>query len=57
MERAQESIVAPVPAGQRAQFLKNLSLIADLPDPPAGPLADPRPAGPGNAKEPNREGG
>lgn len=53
VDRAQESIVAPIPAGQRAQFLKNLSLIADLPDPPAGS----RPAGPGNAKEPNREGG
>ncbi len=39
--RAQERIVAPIPAGQRAQFLKNLSLIADLPGPPAGP----RPAG------------
>ena len=39
VERAQENIVGPIPAGQRAQFLKNLSRIADLPDlpePPAG---------------------
>ena len=34
--RAQDDIVAPIPAGQRAQFLKNLSRIADLPEPPAG---------------------
>ncbi len=46
--RAQERIVAPIPAGQRAQFLKNLSLIADLPDPSAGSRPD------GRA---NREGG
>ena len=37
--RAQARIVAPIPAGQRAQFLKNLARIADLPDPPAGPPA------------------
>ena len=36
VERAQENIVAPIPAGQRAQFLKNLSRIADLPKPPVG---------------------
>ena len=37
--RAQARIVAPIPAGQRAQFLKNLARIADLPDLPAGPPA------------------
>ena len=36
VERAQENIVAPIPTGQRAQFLKNLSRIADLPEPPVG---------------------
>ncbi len=36
VDRAQESIVAPIPAGQRAQFLRNLARIADLPDAPAG---------------------
>lgn len=51
--RAQERIVAPIPAGQRAQFLKNLSLIADLPDPPAGS----RPAGLRPDDGANREGG
>ncbi len=35
-DRAQEGIVAPIPADQRAQFLKNLARIADLPDSPAG---------------------
>ena len=39
VERAQKSIVAPIPAGQRAQFLRNLARIADLPDPPADPPA------------------
>ena len=38
VERAQEDIVAPIPAGQRAQFLKNLSRIADLPDLPEPPV-------------------
>ena len=38
VERAQENIVAPIPAGQRAQFLKNLSRIADLPDLPEPPV-------------------
>lgn len=33
---AQETIVAPIPAGQRAQFLRNLARIADLPDRPSG---------------------
>lgn len=37
--RAQENIVAPIPAAERAQFLRNLARIADLPDPPAGPPA------------------
>ena len=46
--RAQERIVAPIPAGQRAQFLKNLARIADLPGSPAGLRS---------AKERNREGG
>ena len=45
VERAQKSIVAPIPAGQRARFLKNLSRIADLPEKPAGtgrrPVAEP----------------
>ena len=53
VERAQENIVAPIPAGQRAQLLKNLSLIADLPDPPPGP----RPPGPRPDDGANREGG
>lgn len=47
-ERAQESIVAPIPAGQRAQFLRNLARIADLPVSPAGLRT---------AKERNRKGG
>ena len=48
VERAQERIVAPIPAGQRAQFLRNLARIADLPVSPAGLRS---------AKERNREGG
>ena len=39
VDRAQDSIVAPIPAGQRAQFLRNLARIADLPDRPSGPPA------------------
>ena len=34
VELAQENIVAPIPAGQRPQFLRNLARIADLPDRP-----------------------
>ena len=46
--RAQERIVAPIPVAQRAQFLKNLARIADLPVSAAGLRS---------AKERNREGG
>ena len=48
VSRAQDRIVAPIPAEQRAQFLRNLARIADLPDGPAGP----RPA-----RDRHREGG
>ena len=55
VERAQENIVAPIPAGQRAQFLKNLSRIADLPKLPANPPAIEPAKNPAN--EQVREGG
>ena len=48
VERAQDRIVAPIPVGQRAQFLRNLARIADLPVSPDGLRT---------AKERNREGG